>query len=256
MSRSFSPYISLAYDGQGPPSEHEHGQMGYSPDAVALTQHSVREDSEDLRVGIHVEAPDLKSFFSNIEDLDLIFRYRNESALTKRKEIWEEGKEVDEYSIPPAYSFDVVEARLDPDEEWMDWLDTVHKPLSEYSIDRIKLDTPQGFYRDAKNSRENLLDTPEGFYSNPEVLEENLQGARLTFIPETESIEEVSFGWQAGVAEIKLENTRKPASSSSRAEEDTGTEPVRGTKTDLEQVSDLKREIEDSTDIGDVKVLR
>ncbi len=183
MSADSSPFISINYEGEEFPDAHEHSQMGYDPDRVFLSE--VRKNNR-MQEGLSIEADGLQEFFSQIGDVELTFRYQNGRATRKRLEAEEEDEEINEFLTAPAYSFESCEAELDPNEEWMEWLDSVHGPVSEYGIEQIQLETAGSPYHDI------------------ESLEEGLQKKDLTVVPDIQGVAGITYSWRDETAEIEF----------------------------------------------------
>lgn len=183
MSTDSSPFISIIYDGEEFPDAYEHSQMGYDPDRVFLSE---KQEENIVREGLSVEAENLQEFFSQISNVELVFRYQNGRATRKRLEAEEEEEEINEFLTAPAYSFDSGEAELDPNEEWMEWMDSVHEPVSEYGIEQIQLETSGIPYHDV------------------ERLEEGLQKKDLTVVPDIQGVAAINYSWRDDTAEIEV----------------------------------------------------
>ena len=151
MSKDSSPLISVNYDGEEFPNAHEHSQMGYDPDRIFLSQD---KNKNELPEGLMVEAEDMQDFFSQISDVNLVFRYQNGRATRKRIE--EDEEDIDEFRMAPAYSFDSGEAELDPNEGWMEWLDSVTETVEDYGIEEFQLATGGGPYQDVEGLERDL----------------------------------------------------------------------------------------------------
>ena len=187
MSTDSSPFISILYDGEEFPNAYEHSQMGYDPDRVFLSD---KQGGNRVHQGLGVEADNLQQFFSQLADVELTFRYQNGKATRKRLAAEEEGDDIDEFLTAPAYSFDSGEAELDPDEDWMEWLDSVHQPVSEYGIEQIRLET-------------------EGIpYHDIEDLEKGLQKKDLTLVPDIQGVAEINYNWKDETADINVYRDR------------------------------------------------
>lgn len=180
MSTDSSPFISISYDGEEFPNAYEHSQMGYDPDRVFLSQDT---GEVEIEPGLSVRAQDLQELFSEMMDVELVFRYQNGKA-TRTREDSEEG--VDEFSTAPAYSFDMGDAELDPNDAWMEKLDEVAGAVGDYGVEKFRLETDG---------------TP---YQSVERLERGLQRKPLEIVLDIQGAAGVRFNWDEDLAEVEV----------------------------------------------------
>jgi hypothetical protein len=109
--------------------------MGYEPDRVFLSHD---KGDVEMEQGLSLQAQDLQEFFSEMMDVDLVFRYQNGKATRKRQE---DEDEIDKFSTAPVYSFDMGDAELDPNDAWMERLDEVTETVGDYGIEEFRLET-------------------------------------------------------------------------------------------------------------------
>ena len=178
MSPDNSPFISIKYDGEEFPNGDEHSLMGYDPDRVFLSQDKDREELE----GLNIQATGLQEFFSEIMNVKLVFRYQNGRATRKRAE----EDEIDEFRIAPQYSFDLGEAELDPNSEWMNSFEEITQTISEYGIESFNLETTGKPYHSIDN------------------LQKDLQTNSIEIVPDIQGLAGINYYWEDDKAEIEV----------------------------------------------------
>jgi len=183
LSTNNSPFISVEYEGEEFPNIEEHSLMGYDPDRIFLSQDKGREE---LEKGLNIQARNLKDLFSQIMDVKLVFRYQNGLATSKRAE----EDDIDEFRTAPQYSFDLGEAELDPNSEWMKYFEEITQTVNNYRI--------KGF---------NLKTSGESHHSI-ENLQTDLQTNSVEIIADIEGLASIKYYWEEDKVEIEVYSDR------------------------------------------------
>lgn len=174
-------FLSINYDGEEYPDAEQHSLMGYDPNRIFLTNNSEEVDMDEH---FSASAENMREFFSELNSVSLVFRYKNGKAARDLQETPEH--EIDEFRTAPAYSFGLAEAELDPNYEWMEKLGSLEEIVSEHGLDEIKFEG---------------TDEPQ---QRIEELEETLQDQPLHVVPDIQGVKDLTYDFGTDTAELSV----------------------------------------------------
>lgn len=175
------PFLSINYDGEEYPNAEEHSLMGYDPNRIFLSN---QNEEVEMAENFTASAENMREFFSELNSVALVFRYKNGRAVRDLQETPKD--EIDEFRTAPAYSFGLAEAELDPNYEWMEKLGDLEETVSEYGLDEIK-------FEGSEEPEQRITD-----------LEEGLQDQPLHVVPDIQGVADLKYNFETDTAEVKV----------------------------------------------------